>query len=111
MRHLPPPAASMTAGLTTMMYAIVRNVVIPARISFRQLVPCRSNSKYLRIGGPPPYGTEYFSIILPTIKPPSCSGMITSSAPEFRMAWAYLCRPARVMILKEGFIAFAVTVM
>ena len=51
------------------------------------------NFKGLRLPGPWPlfidsYPTEYFSIILPTIKPPSCSGMITPSAPEFRMAWA-----------------------
>jgi hypothetical protein len=60
----------------------------------------------------PPYTlAEYFSIILPTIKPPSCSGMITSSAPEFRIAWAYRCWPARVMTLSFGLIALAVTVM
>ena len=34
-----------------MMYAIVRKVVIPARISFRYPVPCRSNSKYRPIVG------------------------------------------------------------
>src|SRR6187401_162317 len=33
------PAADNTAGCTKMMYAIVRNVVVPARISVRMVVP------------------------------------------------------------------------
>ena len=33
------PAAPSIAGFTTTMYAIVRKVVTPARISVRQLVP------------------------------------------------------------------------
>ena len=39
------PVSLSIDGFTKMMYAIVMNVVTPARISVRQLVPRRSNSK------------------------------------------------------------------
>jgi len=39
------PAAERIAGFTMMMYAIVRNVVIPATVSCRYPVPWRSNPK------------------------------------------------------------------
>jgi hypothetical protein len=39
------PEAERMAGLTSTMYAMVRNVVMPARISVRQFVPRRVNSK------------------------------------------------------------------
>src|ERR1044072_4203678 len=40
------PASCRIPGFTKMMYAIVMNVVNPARISVRQLAPSDSNSKY-----------------------------------------------------------------
>ena len=39
------PASCRIAGLTKTMYAIVMNVVMPARISVRQLVRSWRNSK------------------------------------------------------------------
>ncbi len=60
-----------------------------AILDFERFHPAPASPKYDSLtGGHDSQTTEYFSIILPTIKPPSCSGMITSSAPEFRMAWA-----------------------
>src|ERR1700730_2793140 len=40
------PASNRMDGFTKTMYAIVMNVVAPARISVRQFVPRESNSKY-----------------------------------------------------------------
>ena len=39
------PASARIAGFTSTMYAMVTKVVTPARISVRQLVPKRRNSK------------------------------------------------------------------
>src|ERR1700691_3419440 len=61
------PVSCRMAGFTKMMYAMVTNVVDPARISVRQLAPSSRNSKYrsrrafMRIINSNPPATRYFN--------------------------------------------------